>query len=153
MDRAWSEFRPCIHSKKWCRPFFVNALYISVVYTWRLYSILKKKFVPHKEFRMALVEGLTRSFVPTAESRVNLSGSGPSHTLSDRLRYDNLDHKPIAIPNPRKCVVCKKSARIQCEKCRKTLHNNGICFQDYHDPRLKDCNPRARRGRPGDRVL
>ena len=40
MDRALSEFRPCIHSKKWYWPLVVNALNISVVYTWCFYSIL-----------------------------------------------------------------------------------------------------------------
>ena len=48
MDRALSEFRPCIHGKKWYWPLLVNALNISVVYTYRFYSILKKKIVPHK---------------------------------------------------------------------------------------------------------
>ena len=151
MDRALSEFRPCIHSKKWYWPLVVNALNISVVYTWRFYSLLKNESVPHKKFRTALVEGLTRSFVPPAESRVDLSGSGPSHTLSDRVRFDNLDHRPITIPSPRICVVCRKNARKQCEKCHKTLHNK--CFQDYHDPRLKKSNPQARRMRPDDRDL
>ena len=65
MDRALSEFRPCIHGKKWYWPLLVNALNISVVYTYRFYCILKKKFVPHKEFRMALVDGLTKGNGPT----------------------------------------------------------------------------------------
>ena len=126
MDRALSEFRPCIHGKKWYWPLLVNALNISVVYTYRFYCILKKKFVPHKEFRMALVDGLTKGNGPTAEAR-------PYRDPSLRLRYDNFEHRAVSTPFPRKCVECGKRARIQCEKCSKTFHLK-VCFQSYHDP-------------------
>ena len=101
---ALSDFRPCIHGRKWYWQLLVNALNISVVFTWRLYLLIHSKCMPQKEFRMALVECMTRSSAPLAMS--SLTRPGPNTNALDRIRKDNIGH------HPRKCVVCKKSARI-----------------------------------------
>ena len=127
MDRALSEFRPCIHGRKWYWQLLVNALNISVVFTWRLYLLIHSKCIPQKEFRMALFECITRSSATLAMS--SLTRPGPSTNTLDRIRKDNIGH------HPRKCVVYKKKCSLeylQCVKCAKTLHINE-CFQVFHE--------------------
>ena len=130
MDRALSDYRPCIKGKKWYWSLLVNALNISVVFTWRLHSLIQpENKLPQKEFRMALVDAFTKSVAKS--SSISIDRPGPSPRLLDRVRTDNSGHVPAAVP-PRECVVCKRSARIQCVKCSKTLHING-CFQTFHE--------------------
>ena len=76
--------------------------------------------MPKKKFRMALVVCMTRSSATLAMSS---SRPEPSTNVLDRIRNYNIAHHRMAMP-PRKCVVCKKSVRMQCVKCAKTLHIN-----------------------------
>ena len=76
MDRALSDYRPCIKGKKWYWTLLVNALNISVVFTWRMHSLINpEKKLPQKEFRMALVNVFTKSF--TEFSWISIDRPGP----------------------------------------------------------------------------
>jgi len=41
MDRLLSSYRPMIRGKKWWWPLFLNALNVSIVAAWRIYSSVK----------------------------------------------------------------------------------------------------------------
>ena len=116
--------------EKWYWTLLAKALNISVVFTWRLLSLshLEKK-LSQKEFRMVLVDVFTKSV--TDPFSISIDRPGTTQRLLDRVRTDDSEHLPAAVP-PSKCVVCKRSARVQCNKCSKVLHIND-CFQTFHE--------------------
>ena len=123
VDRALSDLRPVIQGKKWYWALFVNAINLMFVYSWRIYEIAVGKKVQQKQFRDEIVGVLLQvpSEKPSKDSR-----SGPGLSIPTPVRYDGKGHYPQDCP-VRKCVMCRKSARIQCKKCEKTLHLS-ICF-------------------------
>ena len=56
-----------------------------------------------------------------AEIPKGYSETGPNPHVPKPVRYDNRGHYPKDFP-VRKCVMCGKTAQIQCLKCQKTLH-------------------------------
>ena len=129
LDRALSDLRPVIRGKKWYRPLVINAINIAFVYSWRLYRIVSGETIPQKDFRWHIVGIMIRQPKP----RVIRVGSRPTkaHKVADEVRYDGLGHYPISC-SVRKCVVCGKSCRNSCEKCKRSLHVK-TCFQIFHE--------------------
>ena len=127
VDRALSDFRPKIIGKKWYCTLLVNALNISVVYTWRLYELLHDEKIPQKDWRRKLVEVM----VKISDGVKPINRSGPSYKTVDDVHFDNKKHYPVACPT-RRCTLCKKNCRIQCSKCNKSLNNNNY-FQKFHE--------------------
>ena len=99
VDRALSDFRPKIMGNKWYWNLLVNALSISVVYTWRLYELLHDKKIPQKDFRRKLVEAM----VKTSDEARPINRTGPSYKTVDDVRFDNKEHYPVACPT-RRCT-------------------------------------------------
>ena len=128
VDRALSDLRPQIQGKKWYWALLINAINLLFVFSWRLYEIANNEKMEQREFRREIVNILLNldAVIPTGESR-----SGPSSSVPKPVRYDNKGHYPENC-HVRKCVVCKKSARIQCSKCKKTLHLS-MRFQVFHE--------------------
>ena len=87
-DRALSDYRPSIMGKKWYWTLFVNALNISVVFTWRLYELLHDEKVPQKDFRMKLLEVM----VKRSEARKPINKPGPSYKPVDDVHFDSINH-------------------------------------------------------------
>ena len=126
MDRALSDFRPRIIGKRWYWVLIMNALNISVVFAWRIFELIKGEKVPQKQFRNQLVYAMTKK-----EKAYPLNRPGASRTVPETVRKDGIGHYPEGI-TARKCVMCKKSAKIQWGKCDKTLHLM-YCFQKFHE--------------------
>ena len=49
LDRALSNLRSVIRRKKWYWPFFINAINISFVYSWRLFRIVSGETIPYRK--------------------------------------------------------------------------------------------------------
>ena len=128
VDRALADYRPSILGKKWYWTLLVNAINIAVVFSWRVYQLATDKESKQKDFRRTLVTVMLKQSQPRprADSR-----PGPSLSVPEAVRTDNRNHYPESCP-VRRCAVCKKNCRIQCIKCKKSLHLN-VCFQKYHE--------------------
>lgn len=128
MDRALSDYRPMIRGKKWYWTLLSNAINVAVVFSWRLYQLSTNIESNQKEFRRSLVAIMIKQSKPRprADSR-----PGPSFSVSTDARTDNQNHYPQSCP-VRRCTICKKNCRIQCVKCKKSLHLKE-CFQRFHE--------------------
>ena len=126
LDRSLSDMRPKILGKKWYWVLLVNVLNISTVFAWRIYQMVRGEKMPQKDFRENLVNAMIKKEVPNPMNR-----PGPSKGIPCSVRTDGVGHYPQAI-TPRRCVMCKKNAKIQCCKCEKTLHLM-LCFQKFHE--------------------
>lgn len=63
--------------------------------------------------------------------------SAPTPVVSYRLvppaaRFDRMDHYIQKSEKQGRCKLCKKNARMECSKCKVTLHTN--CFGTFHTP-------------------
>ena len=92
VDRALSDFKPKIIRKKWYCTLLMNALSISVVYTWRLYELLHDEKIPQKDWRRKLVEVM----VKISDGVKPINRSGPSYKTVDDEHFDNKKHYPVA---------------------------------------------------------
>ena len=128
MDRALADYRPSIRGKKWYWSLLVNALNIAVVYSWRVYKLTTDCESKQKDFLRSLVAVMLKQSKPRPRAE---SLPGPSFSVSADIRTDNQNHYPQSCP-VRRCTVCKKNCRIQCQKCGKSLHLKE-CFQKYHE--------------------
>ena len=128
LDRALADYRPTILGKKWYWTLLVNAINIAVVFSWRIYQLTTDQQSKQKDFRRSLVTVMLKQSQPRPKAD---SRPGPSFSVPQEVRTDNRNHYPESCP-VRRCTVCKKNCRIQCIKCRKSLHLNE-CFQKYHE--------------------
>ena len=119
LDHALSDLRPVIHGKKWYRPLVINAINITLVYSWWLYQIISGETIPHRDFRRHNMSIMIRQSKPPIIS-VDSRPTKP-HKVADEVRYDELGHYPISC-SVHKCAVCGKSCRNSCEKWKWSLH-------------------------------
>ena len=124
-----SNLKPVIRGKKWYWPLVINATNTAFVYSRRLYRIVSGETIPQKDFRQDIVGIMIRQSKPCLIS-VDFRPT-KAHKVADEVRYDGLGHYPISC-SVRKCVVCGKSCRNSCEKCKRSLHVK-TCFQIFHE--------------------
>ena len=135
VDRAPSDMRPVIHGKKMVLAT-VNAINLMVFfYSWRNYELTVGGKFEQKQFRDRIVDILLQV---AAETRDNNLQPGSGLSIPTPVRYDGKGHYPQVCPVT-KCVMCRKSARVQCQKCKKTLHLS-IFFQLIHESYFFFCN-------------
>ena len=125
VDRALSDYRPVIQGKKWYWNLLVNALNLGMVYCWRLFELCSGKKVPQKNYRRVIVQILLQ------RGSCEVGRPGPSYSVPDEVRLDNIDHYP-GPGSVTKCVICKKNCRNVCMKCKKSVHVK-FCFQVLHE--------------------
>ena len=129
LNCALSSLRLVIRGEKWYWPLVTNAINIAFVYYWRLYCIVSGKTIPQKDFRRQIVGIMIR------QSKPHVIGvdSRPikAHKVADEMRCDGLGHYPNSCPI-QKCLVCGKSCKNSCEKCKRILHVK-TCFQIFHE--------------------
>jgi hypothetical protein len=130
LDRLLGAYRPTILGKKWWWPLFVNAVNMSVVAAWRLYSNLNSKNqVPsHFEFRRAITLCLLKG---TFHRKIHAKGK-LQHLPFD-IRYDGIGHTTEETTQGR-CVLCSTNTRTKCSKCDVRLHHSRgkQCYFIYH---------------------
>ena len=128
VDRALSDWCPVMQSKKWCWTLFVDAINLISVYSWRNYELPDGGKFQQKQFGGEIVAFLLQV---AAERPDNDSPPGPGLSIPTPVCYGCKGHYQHDCP-VRKCIMCRKSARTQCEKCKKTLHLS-LCFQLSHE--------------------
>ena len=101
-DKALSDYRPCIMKKKWYWYLLVNALNISVVFTWRLYKLVYDEKIPQKDFRMKLLEVMMKG----SKVRKPINRPSSNYKVLVDVRFDSRNH----YPSPVKCyfIYCIK---------------------------------------------
>ena len=129
LNRTLSNLRRVIRGKKWYWPLVINVINIAFVYSWQLYRIVPGETILQKSFRRHILGIMIRQsklWVISADSRPT-----KAYEMADEVRHDELGHYPISC-SVRKCVVCGKSCRNSCAKCKRSLHVK-ICFQVSHE--------------------
>ena len=97
---------------------------IGFIYCWRFFTTVSGEHVPQKGYRRHVASILIRSSTLSMEV-----GSRPARSfkVADEIRLDGVGHYPI-LGSVRKCFLCKKSCRNQCEKFEISAYVN-TCFQ------------------------
>ena len=133
-DRSLSDFRPAIRGKKWHFTLIIAALNTGMVFCWRLYEISAGTTIPNKEYRRSIVQILVKRAKPERmHSKALRSGPKGSKALQPReVRTDNTNQPTESLVTSRRCIVCKKNGKIQCAKCKVTLHLKS-CWQIFHE--------------------
>ena len=133
-DRSLSDFRPAIRGKKWYFPLIIAALNTGMVFCWRLHEISAGSTIPNKEYRRSIVQILVKRTKPERmHSKALRPGPKGSKALPPReVRTDNTNHRTQSLITSRRCIVCKKNGKIQCAKCKVTLHLKS-CWQIFHE--------------------
>ena len=72
MDRLMSSYRPMVRWKKWWWPLFLNALNVSIVASWRIYSAVNdaSQAIDHLSFRRNISMCLLKSGSDTERRQV-----------------------------------------------------------------------------------
>ena len=81
--------------------------------------MIKGEKIPQKYFSRQLVH-LVHAMTKI-ETPYPLNQAGATRGVLDAVRKDGIGHYPESIIQ-RKCVMSKKSVKIQCSKCGKTPH-------------------------------
>ena len=135
MDQNLGLYRISIRSKKWWWPLFSFGVESAVHNAWQLYRISpahKAQKLDQLGFRRALVEEWLKKFRAPGIGHAGPSTTrrAPTSNVSDAVRLDGLHHYQAALPKPRRCRYCHKTATRKCSKCNVPLHN--LCSVPFH---------------------
>ena len=118
LDKFCGEYAPAVFGKKWTWPFFLNAISMLSVASWRLYCRVNNSKIEQLDFIRSIVMGICK-----VKSIANAD-------VSSRMVMGSQPHLPEGSSQGR-CLHCQKNCRIKCQACNVRLHLK--CFQMYHN--------------------
>lgn len=125
LDRFISDYRPCLHGKKWYWPLLSNTLVTLRVAAWRLYTELgSQPPLDQLQFTRLIVQGLLTKKLVTRER------PGPSGALVFHSKEGH-GHHLVPLGKQSRCRQCNKNTRMKCQMCSVALHIH--CSVAYHE--------------------
>ncbi|KAL1416974.1 hypothetical protein MTO96_027272 [Rhipicephalus appendiculatus] len=124
LDRFISDYRPCLHGKKWYWPLLSNLLVTLRVAAWRLYTeVGSQPPLDQLQFTRLIVQGLLTKRLDTRER------PGPSGALVFHSKEGH-GHHLVPLGKQSRCRQCTKNTRMKCQMCAVPLHIH--CSPLYH---------------------
>lgn len=125
LDRFISDYRPCLHGKKWYWPLLSNTLVTLRFAAWRLYTELgSQPPLDQLHFTRLIVQGLLTKTLVTRER------PGPSGALVFHSKEGH-GHHLVPLGKQSRCRQCTKNTRMKCQMCSVALHIH--CSATYHE--------------------